>query len=126
MLTANTYLPRAALCDLLPSGDEASQLGALRAALPERWVLELRADATMAWVALVYQAKAPRSSPMFTVCRWDDRVGLFVEWMDGSAAAATAFMELAPILKLILGSIFAFTQAHVTTVPTTSRGNIQQ
>jgi len=29
--------------------------------------------------AIVYPAETPRSRPMFTVCRWSDRVALFVQ-----------------------------------------------
>ncbi len=102
----------------LLSSDEASEFEALGDALPAGWVLQLRPDPGMAWVAFVFQADAPRSRPMFTVCRWDNRVGLFVQWMDGSVASAMAFTELWPILDLILSSIFASTQVHLATVTT--------
>lgn len=111
-------MPGKAAVPPLLSGGEASQLAALRSSLPEGWVVELKPEAGMAWVAFVFQADAPRSRPMFTVCRWDDRVGLFVQWMNGSASSAAAFTELWPILKLILSDIFASTQAHLATVPT--------
>lgn len=55
---------------------------------------------------------------MFTVCRWNDRAGVLVQWMDGSASSATAFTELWPILELIQNGIFASMQAHLATVPT--------
>ena len=63
----------------LLSSDEASQFGALTKSLPEGWVVELRPDPDIVWVAFVYQADAPRSSPLLTVCRRDDRVGLYVQ-----------------------------------------------
>lgn len=62
---------------------------------------------------------------MFTICRWHDRMGMFVQWLDGSASSATAFTELWPILELILGRIFAFRQAHLATVPTEGWANTQ-
>lgn len=101
----------------LLSGGEASEFRALRDTLPEGWVLEFRPDAAMAWIAFVYQADAPRSTPMFTVFRWDDRVGLFTQWLDGSASSALVFTELWPILDLILHSIFTFMQINLVTVP---------
>lgn len=110
--------PGAACADPLLSRDEASQFRALRNTLPDGWVAELQPEAGMAWAAFVYQAEAPRSSPMFTVCRWDDRAGVLVQWMDGSASSAMAFTELWPILELIQNGIFASMQAHLATVPT--------
>ncbi len=106
-LTGTTETSAAAPAGPLVSRDEPSQLGALRDTLPEGWIMELQPDAEMVWVAFVYQADAPRSRPMFTVCRWSDRVGLFAQWMDGSRSSATAFAELWPILELILDGIFA-------------------
>ena len=118
MLTGNADRLGAAAARPLLSSDEASEFEALRTALPEGWVVELQSDPGMAWVAFVHWADAPRGRPMFTVCRWDDRVGLFAQWMDGSASSAAAFTELWPILELILSGIFASTQGHLTTVPT--------
>jgi len=109
---------------LLLSEDEAAQFAALRTTLPEGWVAELRADAGMAWVALIYDADAPRSRPMFTVCRWDDRVGLLAQWMNSAACLATAFTELWPILELVLDGILVSLQTHPATVPT--RGRLSQ
>jgi len=103
---------------LLLASDEASEFKALRTALPVGWVAELQPDPGMAWVAFVYRADAPRSRPMFTICRWDERVGLFVQWMNGSASSAMVFTELWPILELILSSIFASTQKNLATVTT--------
>ena len=102
----------------LLSKDEAAQFAALRTILPEGWVAELQADAGMAWVAFVYDAEAPRSRPMFTICRWDDRVGLLAQWVDGAACSAMAFTELEPILELVLDGILASMQPHLATVPT--------
>jgi len=123
MLTENTGITSAAAVHPLLSSDEVSQFGALRTTLPEDWVVELQAVAGMAWAAFVYQADAPRSRPMFTVCRWDDRLGMFVQWMDGSASSAFAFTELWPILDLIASDIFALTQAHLANVPTEGWAN---
>ena len=125
MLTENTDVPGVASTDLLLSSDEASQFGALERILPNGWVIELQADPGMAWAAIVYQADAPRSRPMFTVCRWSDRVGLFVQWMNGSAASAVAFTELWPVLELIPNGIFKFTQTHLVTVATKDWTNTQ-
>jgi len=118
MLTDNTSTSSAAVVHPSLSSDEVSQFGALRTTLPQGWIVELQTVAGMAWAAFVYQADAPRSRPMFTVCRWDDRLGMFVQWMDGSASSAFAFTELWPILDLIASDIFALTQAHLATVPT--------
>ena len=79
----------------------------------------------MAWVAFIYDAEAPRSRPMFTVCRWDDRVGVLAQWMNGAACSATAFTELEPILELVLDGIFASRQAHLATVPIEGRASLQ-
>jgi len=118
MLAENTGLPGAASADPLLSSDEAARFGALRDTLPEGWTVELQAGAGMAWAAFVYKADAPRSRPMFTVCRWDDRVGLFARWVDGRTCSAMAFTELWPVLELVLDGVFAATQAHLATVPT--------
>ncbi len=107
------------------SRDEAAQFAALRTILPAGWVAELQAEVEMAWVAFIYDAEAPRSRPMFTVCRWDDRVGVLAQWMNGAACSATAFTELEPILELVLDGIFASMQAHLATVPTESRACTQ-
>ncbi len=125
MLTENIDISGAAAVRPSLSNDEASQFGALRDALPEGWVVELQPEAGMAWAAFIYQADAPRSRPMFTVCRWHDRVGLYTQWLDGSASSAMAFTKLWPILDLILSGIFAYTQAHLATVPTEGWANTQ-
>ena len=109
----------------LLSSDEAAQFAALRTILPEGWVAELQADAGMAWVAFIYDAEAPRSRPMFTVCRWDDRVGVFAQWMNGSACSATTFTELEPILELVLYGIFDSMQAHLATMPAESMASFK-
>ena len=80
-------------------------------------MLEVRAEADMAWVAFVFCAQCPRSRPMFTLCRWIDRVGLFVQWMDGTASSVAAFTNLEPILELIPSDIFASTKKQLATVP---------
>jgi hypothetical protein len=117
MLIENTGTPGAITRQPLLSEDEASQFRALRAALPTGWVAELQPEAGMAWLAFVYQADAPRSRPMFSVCRWDDGVGLFTQWMDGSACMAMAFTELWPVLEQILDDTLACTQPHREAVP---------
>lgn len=124
-LGENTGMPNMPAVPSLLSSDEASEFGALSNTLPEGWVVELQPEAGMAWVAFVYEADAPRSSPMFTVCRWDDRVGMFVQWIDGSASSAMAFTELWAIFELIPNRIFTFTQAHLATVPTEGWANTQ-
>ena len=95
--------------DLL-SQDEAARFGALKDTLPEGWVVELQAaGAGMAWVAFVHKAATPRSGPMFTVCRWSDRVGLLARWNEDRVCSAVAFSELWPVLELIVDGIFAAT-----------------
>ena len=100
------------------SRDEAARFGALRDTLPEGWAVELQAGTGMAWVAFIHKADAPWSGPMFTVCRWVDRVGLFAQWPDDCSCSAVAFTELWPVLELILDGIFTATQAQLTTVST--------
>jgi len=114
MLTGDADAFGALPIDLLLSEDEAGQFAALRNTLPEGWVMALQAGAGMAWAAFIYRADAPRGGPMFTVCRWSDRVGLFTRWVDGSACSAMAFTELWPILD----GVFAAMQMQLTTVPT--------
>ena len=110
-------MPGASCAVPLLSTGEACQLGALQDSLPEGWVLEVKAAADMAWVAFVFCAQCPRSRPMFTLCRWSDRVGLFVQWMDGTASSVAAFTDLEPILELIPSDIFASTKRQLATVP---------
>ncbi len=119
MLIEGAGVPSASLAAPLLSKGEACQLEALQDSLPEGWILEVKAEAEMAWVAFVFCAQCPRSRPMFTLCRWVDRLGLFVQWMDGTASSAVAFTDLEPILDLIPSGIFASTEAHLATVPTT-------
>lgn len=118
VLTGAIGLHSAIPADPLLSKDEAARFGALRDTLPEGWVVELQAGTGMAWAAFVHKADTPQSGPMFTVCRWSDRVGLFAHWPDGCACSAVAFTELWPVLELILDGIFTATQAQLTTVPT--------
>jgi len=125
MPTENASMPGSAAVHPSLSSDEASQLGALKDALPGGWVVALQAEAGMAWLAFIYQADTPRGRPMFSVCRWDDGVGLFTQWMNGSACSAVAFTELWPILELILNDTFACTQAHPATMPTDDWVNTQ-
>ena len=121
MLLAGTIgLPSAAFANPPLSRDEAARFGALRDTLPEGWAVELKVNAGMAWVAFIHKADAPWSGPMFTVCRWHDRVGLFAQWPDDCSCSAVAFTELWPVLEQILDGIIAATQAQLTTVPTAS------
>jgi len=80
--------------------------------------LDLQGHVGMAWATFVHKADAPKSRPMFTICRWSDRVGLFAQWEEGRPCSATAFSELCPVLELILDGIFAATQACLAVVPT--------
>ncbi len=82
--------------------------------------MEFKADVEMAWTAFIYCEDAPRSRPLFIVCRWSDHMGLFVQWMDGSAASAIVFTELSPVLDLIPSGIFACAEARLATVPPTN------
>lgn len=102
----------------LLSSDEASQFGALKRSLPEGWLVELRPDPDIVWVAFVYQADASRSSPLFIVCRRDNRVGLFMQWMGEAPPATMVFTNLWPTLELISRSVFAFMHMSLVTVPT--------
>ena len=109
----------------LLSSDEASHFNALKRSLPEGWVVELRPNPDAVWVAFVYQADAHRSSPLFTVCRRDDRVGLFVQWMGEAPPATMVFTNLWPTLEFILQSVFAFLQVSLVTVPTEGWDDVQ-
>ena len=125
MLTENIDTHGAALIASLLSSDEASRFAALRDALPEGWIVELRPEAGTAWTAFIYCNDDSRDNPIFTVCHLGDRVGWFAQWMNGAASSATTFTELWPILELILSRIFAFRQAHLATVPTEGWANTQ-
>ncbi len=85
--------------------------------MPEGWVAELRAEIGMVWVAFIYDADAPRSQPMFTICRFSDHTGLFAQWMNGRVFQPIAFAELWPVLELVLDGIFAAMQVRRATVP---------
>lgn len=112
MLSANTAGSGVALGSLLLSTDEAALFQSMKDDMPEGWVVEFEADADMAWIAFVYCAEAPRSRPMFTVCRWTDRLGLLAQWMDGTACSAFAFDDLEPVTSFILSGIFEFAEGH--------------
>lgn len=62
---------------------------------------------------------------MFIVCRWSDRVGLLVDWVNGSAPSTVIFAELWSILDIIKSGIFAFTQARLANVSTEGWANTQ-
>lgn len=110
MLSANTAGPGVALGSPLLSTDEAVLFQSVKDNLPEGWVVDFEADADMAWIAFVYCAEAPRSRPMFTVCRWSDRLGLLAQWMDGTACSAFAFDDLEPVTSFILSGILEFAE----------------
>lgn len=120
MLTEIGSASNASFATLLLSRDEASLFDGLRNNLPRGWVVELKPDTGMAWVAFIFCEDDPRSRPLFTVCRWTDRVGLFVQWMDGTASSAVAFTELEPIMDLIPNGIFASAETRLATVPNES------
>ncbi len=109
----------------LLSRDEASQFGALNRSLPKGWVVELRPDPDIVWVAFVYRADTPRGGPLFTVCRRDDRVGLSVQWMGEAPPATMLFKHLWPTLELISKSVFAFLQVSLVTVATEGWDEVQ-
>ncbi len=125
MLTENSTERTASSAALLLSQAEGTLFGELMDNLPEGWVVDIEADAGMAWVAYVHCAEAPRSRPLFTVCRWSDRVGLFVQWTEGSTSSTVDYTELWPILDLIRSSIFASTVVHLATVSTEGWCNTQ-
>lgn len=118
MWIEDTSLPSITSETPLLSKAEASQLEALQDSLPEGWMLEVKANADMAWVAFVFCAQCPSRRPMFTLCRWSDRLGLFVQWMDGTASSAATFTDLEPILDLIPNGIFAATEKQLVTMST--------
>ena len=107
MLTETTKRPGAALVASQLSMEEAFQLDTLSSMLPHDWTLELKADVEMAWIAIVYCPDAPRSRPLFTMCRWSDRTGLFVRWKEEFVSSASAFTELQPVIGQVLSGIFA-------------------
>lgn len=105
--------------------DEAILFEGLKGNLPEGWALDLRAESVTAWVAILSQVSAPRNGPMFIICRSSDRVGLLVEWVDGSAYPAIVFAELWSILDMVESGIFTFNQACLANVPTEGWANTQ-
>ena len=62
---------------------------------------------------------------MFTICRWDDRVGLLAQWVNGEACSAMAFTELEPILELVLDGILTSMQPHPVAVPNKGQAGTQ-
>ena len=94
---------------------EGALFEGLKDTLPGGWAVDFEANAGMAWVALVYRAEAPTSAPLFTICRWDNCVGLFVRWVDGAVASAAVYTELSTVLDLIPNSIFAVAEARLAT-----------
>jgi hypothetical protein len=125
MLTGDPSVLSALFATSLLSWGEACQLRALQDNLPAGWMLEVKAEAGMAWAAFVFCMEHPRSQPVFTLCRWYDRMGLFVQWMDGTASSAAAFTDLEPILDLIPNGIFASAEARLVTVSTEGWANTQ-
>ncbi len=112
MRSENNVVPDAAPASLLISEGDATLFEGLKDNLPAGWVVDFEANAGMAWVAFVYCAEAPRSKPMFTVCRWIDRLGLLAQWMDGTAYSAFAFEELEPVTSFILAGICDHAEEH--------------
>ena len=107
MLTETTKVLGAALAASLLSVEEEFHLDALGSMLPHDWNLELKADVEMAWIAVIYCMDAPRSRPLFTICRWSDRTGLFARWKGEVMSSATAFTELQPVIGQVLSGVFA-------------------
>ena len=95
---------------------EGALFEGLKDTLPGGWAVDFEANAGMAWVALIYRAEAPTRAPLFTICRWDNCVGLFVRWVDGAVASAAVYPELSTVLDLIPNSIFAVAEARLATV----------
>ncbi len=115
------HIPAYALLSI----DEASQFEALKRSLSTVWLVELRPNPDIAWVAFVYRADAPKGSPLSTVCRRDDRVGLFVQWMGEAPPATALFTNLRPTLELVSEGVFAFLQVSLVTVATEGWDDVQ-
>jgi len=109
-------VPRMARAAVLLS-NETTLLDALRLNLPDGWVVDVQADAEMAWSAAVYCASTLGSGPQFTICAWSTCVGLIVHWMDGSAFSAITFGELELIVDLIPNGIFMGALTRLATAP---------
>lgn len=100
---------------LLPN--ETTLLDALRHNLPDGWVVDVQADAGMAWSAAVYRASTLGGGPQFTICGWSACIGLIVHWIDGSGFSAITFAELEPIVDLIPSAVFMGALARLATAP---------
>ena len=118
MLTQYSAPLGAALDGTLLLPGEGMLFDALTDSLPGGWKVHIQADANMAWVAFVHRADAPQGRPLFTVCRWTDCVGLFVQWGDGSVPSFVTCTELPPILDMIPRNIFTFAAGSLATVST--------
>ncbi len=116
MLSENDVVPSVAPTSLHLSASEATLFEGLKDNLPEGWTLDFKADGEMARVAFVDCAEAPRGRPPFTVCRWADRLGVLVQWMDGAASSAVASETFEPIMDLIPSGIVGFAETHLSTV----------
>jgi hypothetical protein len=116
MLADTTAVPSLPSATPLLSVDEAVLLNALMDNMPPGWAVDFAVDAGMKWAAFVHRADDPRNGPLFTVCRWPDRVGLFVRWTDGSGSVVAVLKDLSPVLNLIPSGIFAFSAARLATV----------
>jgi hypothetical protein len=118
MLIQNAIPPRAAPGGTLLLQGEGMLFDALTDNLPGGWKVNIQADANMAWVAFVHRADDPQGRPLFTVCRWTDCVGLFVQWGDRSVPSFVTCTELRPILDMIPRNIFTFAAGSLATVST--------
>lgn len=116
MLSANTAMPSMPPAAPLLSLDEAILLDALMDSMSPGWALDFAVDGGMKWAAFTHRADNPRNGPLFTVCRWADRVGLSVRWIDGSGSLIAVLKGLSPVLNLIPSGIFALSAAHLATV----------
>ena len=98
------------------TADEVILFDTLKNNMPPGWAVDFAADAGMEWAAVIHCADDPRNGPLFTVCRWADRVGLFVRWIDGSGSLIAMLADLSPVLDLIPHGIFAFSATCLATV----------
>lgn len=99
------------------SSSDATLIKCLMDTLPDDWAVIIDAHPEMEWAAFIYHAEAPTSAPLFTICRWDNCVGLFVRWVD-ETATSIMFAELSSALDLIPRGIFASARTRQVTVLT--------
>jgi len=116
MLAETTAVPSLLPAALRVSASEAILFDDLMDDMPAGWGVNFALDAGMEWAAFIHRADDPRNGPLFTVCRWTDRVGLFVRWREGSTSSIIVSTELSDVLDLSSHGIFAFSAACLTTV----------